>query len=68
MQNEIQNLNIISNQSRSSHYERAMLEKCKPFYDNYECNDTSFNIFSDTPKAQRLSKKFKRLDFVGNVK
>ena len=27
LQNEIQNLNIILNKSRSQHYERAMLEK-----------------------------------------
>ena len=67
LQNEIQNLNTILKQSRSPHYERAMLEKREPFYDNYEnSNQNSFNNFSDTLKAQRLIKKFKRLDFVRN--
>ena len=67
LQNKIQNLNIILNQSRSPHQERALLEKREPFYDNYEnSNQNSFNNFRDTFKAQRLSKKFKRLDFVRN--
>ena len=67
LQNEIQNLNTILNKSRSQHYERAMLEKRESFYNNYEnSNQNSFNNFSDTLKAQRLSKKFKRLDFVRN--
>ena len=55
------------NQSRSTHYEHATLEKREPFYDNYDySNQNSFINFSDTFKAQRLSKKFKRLDFVKN--
>ena len=55
------------NQSRSTHYEHATLEKREPFYDNYDySNQNSFINFSDTFKAQRPSKKFKRLVFVKN--
>ena len=44
-----------------------MLEKREPFYNDYKnSNRNNFNNFSDTFKAQRLSKKFKRLDFVRN--
>ena len=66
LQMQIKKLNNRLKQSRSPHYERAMLEKREPFYDDYESNDTSFDNFSDTLKAQRLSNKFKRLNFVGN--
>ena len=45
LQKENQNFNILLNQSRSSHYERAMLEKRESFYDNYESNDTSYDNF-----------------------
>ena len=67
LQMQIKKLNNRLKQSRSPHYERAMLEKREPFYDDYEkSNQNNLNIFSDTFKAQRLSKKFKRLDFVRN--
>ena len=67
LQKQIKKLNNRLKQSRSPHYERAMLEKREPFYDDYEnSNQNYFNNFSDTLKAQRLSKKFKRLDVVKN--
>ena len=64
LQSEIQKLKNRLNQSRSPHYEHVTLKKREPFYDNSIQN--SFSNFSDTLKAQRLSKKFKRLDFVKN--
>ena len=67
LQMQIKKLNNRLKQSRSPNYELAMLEKREPFYDDYEkSNQNNLNIFSDTFKAQRLSKKFKRLDFVRN--
>ena len=61
LQSEIQKLKNKLNQSRSSHYEPAMLEKYEPFYDNYEHrNHSSFNNFSITFEAQRLSKSLKK--------
>ena len=67
LQKQIKKLNKRLKPSRSPHYKRAMLEKREPFYDDYEkSNQNILNIFSDTFKAQRLSKKFKRLDFVRN--
>ena len=68
LENDIQKLKNKINQSRSPHYEHATLEKREPFYDNYNSIQNSFNNFSDTFKAQRLTKKFKKLDFVKNAR
>ena len=65
MQNEVQKLKIRLNQFRSQNYKRATLKKRKPFYINYNKSiQKSFNNFSNTFKAQRLSEKFKRLEIV----
>ena len=52
----------------SEHYEREMPPKCNHFFENYEnSNQNSINNnFNDTFRAQRLSKKFKKLDVVKN--
>ena len=58
LQMQIKKLNNRLKQSRSPHYERAMLEKHESFHENSYWN--SFNNFSDTYKVQRLSKNFKK--------
>ena len=47
-------------------YEREMPLKRDPFFENYENQSYINNNFNDTFRAQRLSKKFKRLDVVKN--
>ena len=68
LQNDIQNMNIKLNHFRSSQNEHEMLEKRDHFFENYENNNRNSinNNFNDTFRAQRLSKKFKRLDVVKN--
>ena len=52
LQEQIKKLNNSLKQSRSPHYERAMLEKREPFYDNYEkSSQNKFNNFSETFEA-----------------
>ena len=52
----------------SNHYERELSPRREHFFENYENSyrNSINNNFNDTFRAQRLSKKFKRLDVVKN--
>ena len=71
LKNEIKRLDVRLNQKKvqqiPDYYDHDLQQKSEHFFDNYENSQNNINNnFNDTLRAQRLSKKFKRLNVVRN--